>query len=428
MRLSDVHLCSMQNLRKKIFLLTGLLLPILGTAQVTINEVSQGPTGSQEYVEFLVSGTACVGGCVDLRLWIMDDNNGFLNGGPTSGVGIAAGAVRFSNDPFWSCIPNGTLITIYNDGDANPSLPGADVSMADGNCNLVIPISSLLFDRHTSQPNSTTSVYPGTGWIPGGSWSPISMANGSDGFLLFDAANLTTPVTSIGWGSANTNGDIWMGSGSATDDVFYADNTTDCGMGSQVNWVQGCAGDISACGSDDGTPGAPNNAANAACIAAMNNGCVPIVSLTLEVTAITNPLCFGDCNGSATIAATSGTAPFTYLWDDPLAQTTTTATGLCNGTYNPTVVDATGCTAVAVPVVIVQPPLLTSPTSGSVAVCSCPCAGSAYVFPTGGTPNYTVIWDNGYTDQFQTGLCDGIYNVTVTDANGCTSTGTVILP
>ncbi|MBL4578568.1 MAG: SprB repeat-containing protein [Flavobacteriales bacterium] len=418
----------MQQLRKISLLLMGFGLPVLGFSQIVINEVSQGPSGSQEYVEFLVEGGACAAGCIDLRLWIFDDNNGYLNGGPTTGVGIASGACRFANDPFWSCIPFGTLITIYNDGDPNPSLPGADLSMTDGNCNLVIPISSALFDRHTTQPNSGTSVYPTTGWVSGGSWTPISMANGVDGFQIYDAANLATPVFSLGWGSANTNGDIWMGAGSATDDVFYADNNISCDNSVQGNWVQGCAGDIGACGSDDGTPGAPNNAANAACISTMNNNCVPLPILTLDLISVTDPLCFGDCNGSATTAASTGTPPYTYLWDDPLAQTTATASGLCDGIYNATVTDASGCTAASVPVVITQPPLLTSPTSGSVAVCNCLCSGSAYVFPTSGTPNYTVTWDNGYGDQFQTGLCDGVYNVTVTDANGCISTGTVTLP
>ena len=38
------------------------------------------------------------------------------------------------------------------------------------------------------------------------------------------------------------------------------------------------------------------------------------------------------------------------------------------------------------------------------------------------------LWSNGFGEQFQTGLCDGTYDVTVTDANGCVSTGTVVLP
>ena len=60
---------------------------------------------------------------------------------------------------------------------------------------------------------------------------------------------------------------------------------------------------------------------------------------------------------------------------------------------------------------------------GFVSVCNCPCAGVVRVFPSGGTPPYNIIWSNGFTDQFQTKLCDGVYDVTITDANGCTTTG-----
>jgi hypothetical protein len=80
-----------------------------------INEVSQGPSGSKEYVEFLVIPTSTTQNCqtcMDLRGWIIDDNNGYFSNGNTSGTGVAAGAVRFSNDAIWSCIPFGTLIVI----------------------------------------------------------------------------------------------------------------------------------------------------------------------------------------------------------------------------------------------------------------------------------------------------------------------------
>ena len=61
-----------------------------------INEVSQGPSGSKEYVEFLVIPTSTTQNCetcMDLRGWIIDDNNGYFSiGNPngTNGVGIAS--------------------------------------------------------------------------------------------------------------------------------------------------------------------------------------------------------------------------------------------------------------------------------------------------------------------------------------------------
>ncbi len=176
---------------KQLALLISLMSYQFSQAQsIVINEVSQGSSGNQEYVEFLVTGPTLVNctdtpPCIDLRGYIFDDNNGFLNGFPTTGVGIAAGACRFSNDPFWACIPAGTLIVIYNDADPNTSLAPQDLTMADGNCMINIPVSSALFEKHTTLPSSANSSYSVGGWVAGGSWTNISMANAADGFQIY---------------------------------------------------------------------------------------------------------------------------------------------------------------------------------------------------------------------------------------------------
>jgi hypothetical protein len=71
-----------------------------------MNEVSNGPAGNQEYVEFVVVSNAvtytCTNltpPCIDIRGWIFDDNSG-LHGG-TTGTGVAPGAVRFANNAIW---------------------------------------------------------------------------------------------------------------------------------------------------------------------------------------------------------------------------------------------------------------------------------------------------------------------------------------
>jgi hypothetical protein len=57
--------------------------------------------------------------------------------------------------------------------------------------------------------------------------------------------------------------------------------------------------------------------------------------------------CSGATNGSATVAVTGGTAPYTYQWNNSTLQTTPTATGLGVGNYTVTVTDATGATTTA---------------------------------------------------------------------------------
>ena len=234
---------------------------------IVINEVSQGPDAQQEYVEFLVTGDTLTGcgapACLDLRGWVFDDNNGYLNGMPMNGVGIASGACRFANDTLWSCVPAGTLITIYNNNDPNPSLPPSDSSLTDGNCSLVLPINSLLFEHHPTDPNSSSSTYQNTGWLPGGLWDAIAMSNSQDGFQVYDPADLTTPVFSLGWGGSNVLGDVWLGANSANDVVFLMASLFDCDHAQTLNWLNGCAGDFASCGSDDQTPGSPNAPQNA---------------------------------------------------------------------------------------------------------------------------------------------------------------------
>ncbi|MBD3638136.1 MAG: SprB repeat-containing protein, partial [Crocinitomicaceae bacterium] len=314
---------------------------------IIINEVSQGPSGAQEYVEFLVTGPDLLNcndipPCIDLRLWVFDDNNGNLNtGGAQTGVGIAGGACRFADDPFWSCIPAGTIIVIYNDADPNGGLPANDLSMGDGNCTLVVPISSGLFDHHPSEPNSTNATYPSTGWINGGSWTNISMANGGDGFQIYDPANMSSPVHSVGW-DENDLAQIYYTNSSMSGSVISA---TDCNYFSQGSWFVGSA-------STDQTPGAPNNATQADCIGNMNANCNPPV-ITLTATPET---CAGACDGTASAAINGGTPPYLLTWSPApgAGQGTANISGLCPDTYTLTLVDdnGTGCTlvdSVAVP-------------------------------------------------------------------------------
>ncbi|HNB48737.1 MAG TPA: Ig-like domain-containing protein, partial [Chitinophagales bacterium] len=45
--------------------------------------------------------------------------------------------------------------------------------------------------------------------------------------------------------------------------------------------------------------------------------------------------------------------------------------------------------------------------------------GTITVTPKNGTPNYTFLWNDGATSQNRTGLGEGNYSVTITDASGC---------
>ncbi|VVV02359.1 hypothetical protein FVB9532_03658 [Mesonia oceanica] len=168
-----------------------------------------------------------------------------------------------------------------------------------------------------------------------------------------------------------------------------------------------------------------------------DNGCTDTASVTitepaaLTASAIvdTNVNCNGGTNGQATVAAVGGTAPYTYLWDDNDAQTTATATGLAAGTYTVTITDDNGCTDTA-SVTITEPVTLTASTTVDANVsCNGESNGQATVSAVGGTAPYTYLWDDNdaQTTATATGLAAGTYNVTITDANLCTTTASATI-
>jgi len=140
---------------------------------------------------------------------------------------------------------------------------------------------------------------------------------------------------------------------------------------------------------------------------------------------VTNVACCGSCTGTMTANVTGGTPPYTYLWM-PGSATTQTITNLCEGTYTCTVTDINGipCSASGT----VTGPFSTFTTNVTNASCSTCCDGSITVTVGGGSPPYSYLWTpTNQTTQTATGLCNGSYQVCVTDANGrcCCSTAVV---
>ncbi|MEY4594565.1 MAG: hypothetical protein RIQ47_975, partial [Bacteroidota bacterium] len=83
-----------------------------------------------------------------------------------------------------------------------------------------------------------------------------------------------------------------------------------------------------------------------------------------------------------------------------------------------------GCTSTAA-ITITQPTAITLTLSKTDVTTTGGTDGTATVVATGGTPGYTYLWSNGATTSTATGLVAAAYTVTVTDANGCTRTGSI---
>jgi hypothetical protein len=154
------------------------------------------------------------------------------------------------------------------------------------------------------------------------------------------------------------------------------------------------------------------------------NGCLEIATVVVPPTAsITlsfirnNPDCADTNDGALTLIVSGGQSPYTYNWSN--GSTSSSRSGLGAGAYSVTVTDQNGCQTSST-ISLTAPPPLFAQTTSTDATCTGSANGVASVTVTGGTGNYNYEWTNGGTTNLISGLNPNVYQVTVTDQNGCT--------
>jgi gliding motility-associated-like protein len=176
------------------------------------------------------------------------------------------------------------------------------------------------------------------------------------------------------------------------------------------------------------------------------NGCIlmpqPVFTLTqpekLNITSVSSISTDGafniNCNGgtgSVDVTVTGGSVgSYTYSWS------TSNGAGIVDGqedqntlragTYHLVVTDLNGCLAAA-DITLTQPPAITTELIPTHITCQVTGFnnGSINLTVTGGILPNSYNWSNGATTQDISGLTEGFYSVTVTDANGCSITDSV---
>ncbi len=139
--------------------------------------------------------------------------------------------------------------------------------------------------------------------------------------------------------------------------------------------------------------------------------------LLVSIDSVKDISCNGGNDGSVSISASGGTASYQFNWSN--SATSASLSNLTAGDYIFTVTDAQGC-ILTDSVSLTEPPALfasSTPTNTSFAGGT---DGSVNVTAGGGTPPYNYSWTTGATTQNLSGVAAGNYEVTVTDANGCT--------
>lgn len=203
-----------------------------------------------------------------------------------------------------------------------------------------------------------------------------------------------------------------------------------------------------------GTPGyaitwSPNICANCTIVSNLNdaiytasildtNSCPLTVTVSItDPPAITptvtpsSPVCVNDSNGSVSASGGGGTGPsYTYTWS-PLpgtatvtsTATTSTLSNVPAGTYTLIVEDAVGCRDTSTHV-LSAPPTLTLSASSQAATCG-QANGSITITGTSGSGTVAVNWLPPSTcgsSLICTNLAAGVYDVELTDQNGCRDT------
>lgn len=160
------------------------------------------------------------------------------------------------------------------------------------------------------------------------------------------------------------------------------------------------------------------------------NGCSSVDQVTITIAEglqLTATAIDGNCQdslGSASVTVNGGISPYSYTWSN--GATTSAVNGLIAGTYTVTVTAANGCNETASVTVQTTSPILllidaqSESTNGAA-------DGSATVNVSGGIPPYTYLWNTGANTATINNLVSDIYEVTVTDSQGCEATEDIVI-
>ncbi|ANE53219.1 hypothetical protein [Flavisolibacter tropicus] len=160
------------------------------------------------------------------------------------------------------------------------------------------------------------------------------------------------------------------------------------------------------------------------------NGCSTTTTQTVNQPAAalaatsskTDVKCFGQSTGGVSVSVSGGTGTYTYLWNN--GATTKDLTNVAAGTYTLTITDANGCSTTTTQTVNQPAAALAATSSKTDVKCFGQSTGGVSVSVSGGTGTYTYLWNNGATTKDLTNVAAGTYTLTITDANGCSTTTT----
>ena len=129
-------------------------------------------------------------------------------------------------------------------------------------------------------------------------------------------------------------------------------------------------------------------------------------------------LCFASSDGSVSLSASGGTRPYGFSIDKESYDTDSTLGNLPAGDYKVYIKDRYNCID-SLSVSITEPTAITATFDNTHLICTGDTNGTSQVSLSGGTPNYSLLWNDGQTSTLAENLSADTYQLTVTDANEC---------
>ncbi|MFK8005310.1 MAG: gliding motility-associated C-terminal domain-containing protein [Saprospiraceae bacterium] len=162
----------------------------------------------------------------------------------------------------------------------------------------------------------------------------------------------------------------------------------------------------------------------------------PVSALEITSTLTVQPTAMNCEGGEITIVVEGGTPGYDYEWtnqDGTNVGSTASITGLVGGMYTVVVTDENGCTTTAESELEeCQISLSLDLVTQLMVTCNGDSDATISLVAEGGTEPYTYDWDTGFSETGIDGsmlenLAPGTYEITATDANGVTTTGSYIV-
>lgn len=147
--------------------------------------------------------------------------------------------------------------------------------------------------------------------------------------------------------------------------------------------------------------------------------------LQISIMGKTDPTSCGTSNGSITVSASGGAAPYQFKLDNTSYGSATTFSNLGGGSFTVTVKDKNGCEKTSIAIILIAPsgPAAGAPTISDQTNCTSP-NGSITANVTGGSIPYQYKLGTGSFGSASTfsNLKAGSYTITVLDNAGCSIT------